>query len=80
MVAATAVDVAASGGIPASNLQVFIDNLVGQVEYAASAAGAAAGSAEYANQLAGYLNYHQGQMASLLSYTRPAFVYVPTPP
>ena len=83
MVMATAVDVQASGDIAASNLQVFLDQLVGKCQYAASAAGSAEfkanqaqakadmveGTAVDASSLAYTLDYHVRQMAALVGYT-----------
>lgn len=83
MVASTAVDVLASGDLPASNLQVFLDGLVGKVQYAADAAGAAvfkanqaqasadaiAGTANYAAGGVGTLDYHVRLIANLVGYT-----------
>ena len=83
MVMATAVDVNASGDIPASNLQVFLDGLVGKAQYAADAAGAAvfkaqqaqssadaiAGTANYAAGGVGTIDYHVRIMAGLIGYT-----------
>lgn len=83
MVMATAVDVAASGDIPASNLQLFLDQLVGKVAYAADAAGSAEykanqaqskadtleGQIGYAASGVGTIDYHVRLMANLVGYT-----------
>lgn len=83
MVAATAVDVSASGDLPASNLQVFLDGLVGKAQYAADAAGSATfkaeqaqntangiqGTASYAAAGVGTIDYHVRLMAALVGYT-----------
>lgn len=83
MVMATAVDVAASGDLPASNLQVFLDGLVGKAQYAADAAGSATykadqaqakadtleGQVAYAAGAAGTIDYHVRLIANLVGYT-----------
>lgn len=82
MVMATAVDVQASGDIAASNLQVFLDQLVGKVQYAADAAGSAEykadqaqakadtleGQVAYAAGAAGTIDYHVRIMANMIGY------------
>lgn len=83
MVMATAVDVLASGDLPASNLQVFLDGLVGKVQYAAGAAGSAEYKADqaqakadtlegqigYAANGVGTIDYHVRLIANLVGYS-----------
>lgn len=83
MVAATAVDVAAVGPFPASNLQVMLGAIQGQAQYAADAAGSAEYKAEqaqakadqlegqigYAASGVGTIDYHVRLIADLVGYT-----------